>query len=263
MTKTHTANEVCDAPACDVLGTRVHATTYEEATARILDLASAGASAGVVAANVHVVMEARASVDFRKAVAAAGIVTPDGMPLVFAMRRLGFPRQERVYGPTLMMRVADGAAAAGIPVGLLGATNDVLRRLAERLRVRFPDLQVAYSHAPPFRPLSASEDDRLVADIIGSGARIVFVGLGCPKQELWMAAHKGRVPAVMLGVGAAFAIHSGARRQAPPWIQAAGLEWLFRLAQEPGRLGPRYLRHNPRFALLLAAELLRRGRKNV
>jgi N-acetylglucosaminyldiphosphoundecaprenol N-acetyl-beta-D-mannosaminyltransferase len=205
------------------------------------------------------VMEGHDLPAYQQVVNGADLVTPDGMPLVWALRRLGVPAQQRVYGPDLALAVAAAAADAGIPIGLYGGREDVLADLQASYRQRFPALRVVYAHSPPFRELSAAEDAAVVQEIRDSGARILFVGLGCPKQECWMAKHRGRVPAVMLGVGAAFDFHAGRVRQAPGWLQRAGLEWLFRLFMEPRRLWYRYLKHNPRFLWLLARQLRQEG----
>jgi len=245
-----------------ILGMRVDATSYEKATRQVLDWARLGESRYVCVANVHMVMEAHDDPAFRELVNAADLVTPDGMPLVWLLRRKGFPQQERVYGPELTLRVCQMAAEEGIPVGFYGGRPEALEALVKNLQRRFPRLQVAYAFSPPFRPLSPAEDEEVIQAIRASGARILFVGLGCPKQERWMAEHKGRVPAVMLGVGAAFDLHAGRVRQAPFWMQRMGLEWLFRLVQEPRRLWARYARHNPRFVILALGELLG-GRKTA
>ena len=190
------------------------------------------------------------------------MVTPDGMPLVWLLRALGVREASRVYGPTLTLHVCEAAAAAGVPVGFYGGTPESLREFEAGLARRFPGLQRRVPHAPPFRELTPEEDARVVERILASGARILFVGLGCPKQERWMAAHKDRLPLVQIGVGAAFDFHSGRVRQAPAWIQNLGMEWAFRLAMEPRRLWRRYLVNNPRFVLLAALQLagLRRAR---
>lgn len=243
-----------------VLGMRVDATSYAEATKLVLDWASQGESRYVCVANVHMVMEAYDDLAFQAIVNAAALVTPDGMPLVWMLRRLGFPAQERVRGPDLMLRVCEASSALGVPIGLYGGHPDALSGLRTRLCQAFPELRVVYAYSPPFRPPTPDEDERVVEMVEKSGARILFVGLGCPKQEWWMAEHLGRIPAVMLGVGAAFDLHSGRRRQAPLWMQRRGLEWLFRLVQEPGRLWSRYAKHNPRFAVLALRELWRHRR---
>jgi N-acetylglucosaminyldiphosphoundecaprenol N-acetyl-beta-D-mannosaminyltransferase len=180
----------------------------------------------------------------------ADLVTPDGMPLVWLMRLRGAPRQERVYGPTLMLKVLEAAEKSGVPVGFLGGSPHTLDMLVSRMQNRFPELKIAYQFSPPFRTLSLNEDLEITEAIKTSGAKILFVGLGCPRQEKWIAAHKGVIPAVMLGVGAAFDFHAGVIQQAPPWMQKSGLEWLFRFTREPARLWKRYLVHNPRFVIL-------------
>jgi N-acetylglucosaminyldiphosphoundecaprenol N-acetyl-beta-D-mannosaminyltransferase len=239
-----------------VLGTRVDATSYSETTARVCEWAVSRRSEYVAVANVHMVMEGVDCAIYRKLINGAGIVTPDGMPLVWMLRRMGRRNQERVYGPTLMLHICEAAAVAGIPVGLYGGRREVLDRLGMRLRRRFPELKVACAMSPPFRPLSLEEDARDVDEINASGTRILFVGLGCPRQEQWMAEHKERVKAVMLGVGAAFDFHAGAVKQSPAWLQRIGLEWAFRLLVEPRRLWRRYLTHNPRFLYLASRQLM-------
>ncbi|MGC8876983.1 WecB/TagA/CpsF family glycosyltransferase [Thermus sp.] len=234
---------------------RVDPTSYEKATEKVLAWAAVGESRYVCVANVHMVMEAHDDPNFRALVNAADLVTPDGMPLVWMLRKLGHPYQERVYGPELTLRVCAEAARRGVPVGFYGGHPEALEALVRNLRARFPGLRVVYAYSPPFRPLTPEEDERVTEEINASGARILFVGLGCPKQERWMAEHKGKVRAVMLGVGAAFDLHAGQVRQAPVWMQKAGLEWLFRLGQEPRRLWRRYLKHNPRFLLLAFLQL--------
>jgi N-acetylglucosaminyldiphosphoundecaprenol N-acetyl-beta-D-mannosaminyltransferase len=207
-------------------------------------------------ANVHLLMEAYDSPDFRQVVNEADLVTPDGMPLVWMMRWKGATGQERVYGPTLMLYVLEAAAKENIPVGFYGGAPEVLEALIQRMQARYPGLNVVFSQSPPFRELNPAEDVEVIGQINHSGTRILFVGLGCPKQEIWMAAHRGKVQAVMLGVGAAFDFHAGLKPQAPRWMQTVGLEWLFRLWTEPRRLWKRYLFHNPRFIMLAVADLL-------
>lgn len=222
--------------------------------------AQQGTSSYVCAANVHVVVTAGDDPALAAAMEGADLVVPDGMPLVWWLRRTTRAEQERIFGPDLMHDVCGLAAADGTPVFLYGSTPETLELLTARLHERFPALQIAGSISPPFRPLSADEDAAFIAQINASGARIVFVGLGAPKQEQWMLAHRGRVQAVMLGVGAAFDYHAGRLKRAPVWMQRAGLEWLFRLMQEPRRLFTRYLSTNTRFVWrALRAALRRRG----
>lgn len=239
-----------------ILGMRVDATSYKDAVSRVLDWASARESRYVCVANVHMTMEAYDSLEFQRIVNSADLVTPDGMPLVWMLRKLGVSNQRRVYGPALMDRLCEIASREGVPVGLYGGRRETLDELKARLRAKYPNLNIVYAHSPPFRSLTAAEDERVVEEINASGARILFVGLGCPKQERWMAEHKGRIKAVMLGVGAAFDFHAGRVPQAPPWMQRMGLEWLFRLVMEPRRLWQRYAKHNPRFVVLALMQLL-------
>jgi len=230
-----------------VAGLGVDAVGFAEAVDRVVAWARRRESRYVCAANAHMVVTAHEDPSFRAVMEGADLVVPDGMPLVWLLRRAGVRGQERVAGPDLMLALCGRAAAEGLPVGLYGGTPETLAKLAARLASRFPGLRIAYRHAPPFHPLGPGEDARVVEAIGRSGARILFVGLGCPKQERWMAEHRGRVRAVMLGVGAAFDFHAGARRRAPPWMQRAGLEWLWRLGSEPRRLWRRYLVGNARF----------------
>jgi N-acetylglucosaminyldiphosphoundecaprenol N-acetyl-beta-D-mannosaminyltransferase len=239
-----------------ILGIKVAPTSYQAATASIIHWAQKPESRYICVANVHVVMEAYDSPDFREVINSADLVTPDGMPLVWTLRALGVRGQTRVYGPELTLRLIGESAQEDIPIGLYGGSPGTLQRLTAVLKQRYPALNIAYSYSPPFRPLTAEEDQAISQEINASGAGILLVGLGCPKQERWMAEHKGRVQAVMVGVGAAFDFIAGVKKQAPHWMQENGLEWLYRLGQEPGRLWRRYLYYNPRFAALVFLQLL-------
>lgn len=239
-----------------ILGMRVDGTSYADAAQRVIGWAGGGESRYVCVATVNNVMESLDSDGFRGIMNSADLVTPDGMPLVWGLRLLGAPGAKRVYGPDLMSVVLEAAAREQVPVGFYGGTPGSLEKLLAELRRRYPRLRVAYSFSPPFRPLTAEEDERVARDIEASRARILFVGISTPKQERWMAAHRGRVRAVMLGVGAAFDFLAGVKPQAPRWMQSSGLEWLFRLATEPRRLWRRYLRQNPRFVVCFSLQLL-------
>jgi N-acetylglucosaminyldiphosphoundecaprenol N-acetyl-beta-D-mannosaminyltransferase len=243
-------------PSRSILGMRVDATSYGDAVSRVLAWARRGDSRYVCVATAHMVMEAYDSPVYRAAVNDADLVTPDGMPLVWGLRLLGIRSASRVYGPDLTPVLLAAASRAGLPVGFYGGRAETLSTLVAALTARFPGLRVACAISPPFRPQSQEEDDADILRINASGARIVFVGLGCPKQERWMAAHAPRMRAVLVGVGAAFDFLAGSKRQAPGWIQRAGLEWLFRLCSEPRRLWRRYLQHGPRFVALFALQLL-------
>jgi N-acetylglucosaminyldiphosphoundecaprenol N-acetyl-beta-D-mannosaminyltransferase len=244
-------------PARRILDMRVDATSYADAADRISSWGRSGDSRYVCVATVNNVIQAQDDAEFRRIMNAADLVTPDGVPLVWGLRLLGISSPSRVYGPDLTPILCGRAAEQGIPVGFYGGTPAVLDDLITNLRNRFPSLEIAYSSSPPFRELSPLEERRAVDEINGSGARILFVGVGTPKQERWMARHRGDLHAVMIGVGAAFDFLSGAKRQAPSWMQRLGLEWLFRLVHEPRRLWKRYLYGNPRFLALFAAQLAR------
>jgi N-acetylglucosaminyldiphosphoundecaprenol N-acetyl-beta-D-mannosaminyltransferase len=226
---------------------RVDATSYARATAQIIEWSKSDITRYVCAANVHMTMEAYDNPAFAQIVANADLVTPDGMPLVWALKCLVIPHEERVYGPTLVLHVCQAAAKQGIPVALYGGTPESLQAFTSFLQKKYPQIQIVCCIAPPFRPLTAEEDTLYTEELVNSKARILLVGIGCPKQEYWMAAHKSQIKGVMLGVGAAFDFHSGRVRQAPQWMQESALEWLFRLYVEPKRLWKRYLFTNPRF----------------
>ena len=244
-----------------VLGVRVDGTCYPHATALLLEWATRGESRYVCEVPVNSIMEAYDHADFRAVLNGADLVTPGGMPIVWLMNWLGLRGQPRVYGPELMLRVCAAAAGAGVPVGLYGGTPAALVRLQATLERRYPGLNIVYAVSPPFRALTSAEEEAIASDIQRSGCRLLFVGLGCPKQERWMARQRGRIPAVMLGVGAAFDFISGEKRQAFAWMQAIGLEWLFRWVHEPRRLFFRYGYHNPRFVFLAAGQLVRSWRQ--
>ena len=241
-----------------IIDVNVEASSYQEATRLICGWAQEGASRYVCACNVHMVMEAHDDPDFREVVNGADLVVPDGMPLVWALKALGLPHASRVYGPQLMLEVLEEATRSGIPNGLHGGTPATLDALTRVLESRWPDLRIAYRHSPPFGPVSYSNET--LRGIRESGVRILFVALGCPKQERWMYLHKESLPAVMVGVGAAFDFIAGRIPQAPSFLQHAGLEWAFRLSKEPKRLWRRYAVHNPRFIGLMARQLAGRTR---
>jgi N-acetylglucosaminyldiphosphoundecaprenol N-acetyl-beta-D-mannosaminyltransferase len=213
----------------------------------------------VCVTTVHGVMESRRDPALQQIHNRAGMVTPDGMPLVWLCRLMGFGYVERVYGPDLLLAVCQGSVEKGYRHFFYGGVPGVAEILATRLQARFPGLQVAGVDAPPFRPLRPAEDQAAVEHINAARPDIVWVGISTPKQERWMAAHIGRVVApVLIGVGAAFDFHAGLKTQAPRWVQRSGLEWLFRLAMEPRRLWRRYLINNPWFLWLILHQLVGR-----
>jgi N-acetylglucosaminyldiphosphoundecaprenol N-acetyl-beta-D-mannosaminyltransferase len=241
-----------------ILGMRVDATTYEDASKRIVAWAMRHESRYICVATVNNAMEAHDDPAFSNAMNGADLVTADGMPLVWGLRLLGVKDASRVYGPDLTPHLLAKAAKDGVPVGFYGGAPDALETLILRVQERWPELRVAYRHSPPFTHLTPAEEERVVENINESGARILFVGLGCPKQEWWMALRRDRVQAVMVGVGAAFDFLAGTKKQAPHVLQRLGLEWVFRLLTEPRRLWRRYLKQNPRFLVLFGAQVLRK-----
>jgi N-acetylglucosaminyldiphosphoundecaprenol N-acetyl-beta-D-mannosaminyltransferase len=244
-----------------IVGMRVDATNYQHAGSCIIEWAKLEQSRYVCVASVNNVMAAHDDDAFRNVMNDADLVTPDGMPLVWGLRLLGASGATRVYGPDLTSVVLAKAQENHVPVGFYGGSPDVLAAFVDRVREEWPRLNIAYRSSPPFRALSGEEEQVEEAEIGASGTRILFVGTGCPKQEFWMARRKGRLPCVMVGVGAAFDFISGTKRQAPRWMRRAGLEWLFRLITEPRRLWRRYLRQNPRFLALFGAQLLRANKR--
>lgn len=238
-------------PRAAVLGCAIDAVSWDDILERIERWSERRESRYVCLCNVHSLVTARQDGRLRQVLNGADAATPDGMPVAWYLRRSGFPGQQRINGPDLMWRYCERAAANGTPIFLYGATDRTLALLAARLRQAFPGIRIAGSHAPPFRDLTPREEDGIAALIRRSGARVVFVGLGCPKQELWMARQRGKLRAVMIGVGAAFDYHAGTLRRAPRWMQNSGLEWLFRLMTEPRRLWRRYLVTNSLFVYYL------------
>jgi len=243
-----------------LFGVPVSAATYEDAERVVLAAARERRPVLVDHLSVHGLAEAQRDPSFRAALERFDLVAPDGQPVRWALNLLfGTRLPDRVYGPALMERLCADAARERIGVYLYGGRPGVLARLRERLLARHPGLCIVGAEAPPFRPLTPEEDAAAVERIERSGAGLVFIGLGCPKQELFAAAHAGRISAVQLCVGAAFDFLADAKPMAPRWMQDGGLEWLFRLASEPRRLWRRYLRANSVFVLLLGREVLRRG----
>ena len=210
----------------------------------------------VCVTGVHGVMESQDDPDLRAIHNRAGLVTPDGMPLVWMSWLKGYSDVERVYGPDLMLACCAASIDRGYRHYFYGGGPGVVERLAVRLADRFPGLIVAGTWSPPFRPITVAEDDAIVERINAARPDVVWVGLSTPKQERWMASHVGRLSApVLIGVGAAFDFHAGLKRQAPRWMQRSGLEWLFRLITEPRRLWRRYLYNNPRFVWRVLLQL--------
>lgn len=241
----------------DVLGCLVDHGTREGMADIIAVWALGDESRYVCFSNVHSVITARQERGLRKAIAAADLVAPDGAPVAWFMRKVSNRSQRRIPGPDLMLDVCARCARDDLAVGFFGSTQETLDALVRNLRNIYPGLNVVYTYSPPFRNLTDVEEVRIAQEINDSGCAVLFVGLGCPKQEIWMLRNRGRIHAVMLGVGAAFDFHAGLVRRAPEWMRAAGLEWAHRLIADPGRLWKRYLVTNSRFLLLTAWTLLR------
>jgi N-acetylglucosaminyldiphosphoundecaprenol N-acetyl-beta-D-mannosaminyltransferase len=244
----------------NILGMRVDNLNYSDITDRVLEMIGKGQRGMICVANVHMVMEGYDDPAFREMVNGANFVTADGMPLVWVQHFLGDKKAQRVYGPQLMENLLAAAAKNSIPVGLFGSKPDILDCLRQRIQAKYPTLSIVYTFSPPFRQLAAQEENSVIAGINESGARLLFVGLGCPKQEIWMARNREKINAVAVGVGAAFDFLSGSKSQAPFWMRRSGLEWLFRLLSEPRRLWRRYFYNNPRFIWHVSRQLLK-GRK--
>lgn len=245
-------------PRVDVLGVGISAVNRPAAVHEISRWIETGERHYVCVTGVHGVMEAQRDPGILRAHNESGLTVPDGMPMVWAGHRAGASAMRQVAGPDLMLDVLARAAERGWSSYFYGGAEGVPQQLADHLGLRFLGLKVAGTYSPPFRPLTPREDAEIVARINGSGADLVWVGLSTPKQERWMAEHRDRLNApVLLGVGAAFDIHSGRTSRAPAWMSRHGLEWSYRLAKEPRRLWRRYLRNNPSY---LARTMWRRPR---
>lgn len=244
------------APRLNILGVGVNAVTLADAVATIGGTIASRGREYVCVVPAHSVMDCVRDRSLAPVFNGAGMCAPDGMSIVWLLQLHGYRNASRVYGPDLMAAVCERSLATGWRHFLLGGAEGIADQLASRLAQRYPGLVVAGTLSPPFRPLSQAEDDEMVERINAGRPDVVWVGLGSPKQERWMAEHAGRISApVMVGVGAAFDFLSGHKAQAPRWVQRSGLEWLFRWAEEPRRLFPRYARY-PLFAVLVLAQAI-------
>lgn len=241
-----------------VLGTPIDIITWDCALSRLRAWAVNHESRYVCICNVHSVVTAAHDAEFGRVVREADMATPDGAPVAWMLRRLGNVGQQRINGPDLMWRYCEQAQSRDESIFFYGSSEETLAMLKTKLLTAFPVLKIAGAISPPFRALTPTEDTAIVEQINLSGAGVVFVSLGCPKQELWMAAHRGRINAVMIGVGAAFDYHAGTIKRAPKWMQDGGLEWLHRLVSEPRRLWKRYLVTNTLFVYGAAIQLVKK-----
>lgn len=230
-----------------VIGVPIDPLAWNEVIDKIRYWASRSESRYVCICNVHSVVTSRSDTSFALAVQQADMATPDGAPIAWLLRRIGIRDQQRINGPDLMWKYCAEAAQREESIFLYGGEEKTLALLQEVLLLTFPGLKIAGAYSPPFRALTTDEDQAIVEMINASGAGTVWVSLGCPKQEKWMADHRGRIHAVMIGVGAAFDYHAGTIRRAPLWMQNRGLEWAYRLGSEPRRLWKRYLVTNTLF----------------
>lgn len=243
----------------EVIGIPVHVGNMQSALSQVAAWARKRESRSVYFCNAHSLAHARTHGAFRKVLDTADLRLPDGAPVAYMLRRVGFEDQKRVCGPDLMLEYLALASREGESVFFYGSTPATLEKLVARCAEDYPGLKV-HAYSPPYRPLSKEEDEEVIRTIISSGAATVWVALGCPKQEQWIAEHRGRIPAVLLGVGAAFAFHAGVISRAPRWMQKTGLEWLHRLVSDPGRLWRRYLVTNSSFLFFAALSALGRRR---
>lgn len=240
-----------------VVNAPVTASPFDEQIKVILEWAGKHLSKVVCVANVHMVTEAYLNHDFSKILKSADLVTPDGMPLVWMMKLLGVRNQDRVAGLDILQAICKAAPSTNISLFFVGSETPILDQMRVRLNQEFPNLQIAGMEPLPFRPLTPAEDEALIQKINASGAGVVLVSLGCPKQERWMAEHKDKINAVMIGLGGAFPVYAGICKRAPRWVREMGMEWFYRLIQEPRRLWKRYSTTIPLFLWLATKQLIK------
>lgn len=239
-----------------VISSAISISNIREVSSSILSLACDSISSFVCIANVHMVVTAKGNDFLRSAMNESAIVTSDGMPLVWELRRQGHKMAKRVPGPDLMLELCEQAQSKNLPIYFYGGTPAVADAMRDKLVARFPKLKIAGIESPPILLEQPEVDQEVITRIKVSGARIVFIGLGCPKQELWMHAYYPHLPAVLIGVGAAFDFFTNSVKRAPLWMQKSGLEWFYRLCSDPRRLWKRYLVTNSLFIYYLLREVL-------
>ena len=245
-----------------LIGININLGSYSSFVDNIIDLATSTRHSGYICiANVHMIMEAYKSAPFAEIVNNAELVTPDGMPLRWALRLLYGIHQERIAGMDLLSDLLFAVERKKIPVAFYGGAPEMLKKARLYFEKSHPHLILANIYSPPFRTLTAEEDEEIIHKLNESGARLVFVILGCPKQEKWMASMQTRIQAVMIGIGGALPVLAGIYKRAPIWMQKTGLEWLFRLGQEPRRLFKRYATTNSLFIYVLLKEKFKRKKK--
>lgn len=231
----------------DVFGSRVDAISYERMWELITSWTRQPEPRRICLAGIPPILFSRDCPEFREAHGSADIVIPDGMPLVWALRRAGYRSQERLDGPNLAFRLCEDAERHGVPVGFYGSSEDTVRQIRENMMSLYPKLDLRLCKSAPFRPMTEAEELADVDEINQSGARLLFVGLSCPKQELWMGRHRDRLMVTAIAFGAAFDVAAGLFDRPPMWVQRSGLQWFYRVIQEPRRLWRRYLFQNTRY----------------
>lgn len=249
-------NKLSESKRVRVVSLLVNVCDYESAIEEIVELVKQGNGGYVCFSTVHMIMESYDNRKFGGKVNSANMVIPDGMPLVWMQKLQGIREADRVRANSIMRMIFEHAEKHNLSVGFYGGNQEVIDEIQLKAKQEFPNLEIAYAYSPPFRPLTDEEDREITAEINRTKPDILFMGLGCPKQENWMSAHKDQVKAIMLGVGASFDFYAGNIKECPEWLQKVGLEWLFRLTQEPRRLWRRYLILNPRFMWLATLQLL-------
>lgn len=224
---------------------------------KVIKLSQIEKGAYVCVSNVHMCMETFDSSSFERVVNQADLVIPDGKPISWAQKLLGFSQAEQVRGQDIMSSVCEVSGEQNINIGFYGGSSEQLLKLVKsNLTKQFPEIKITYAFSPPYRPLTKEEDLQVISEIQKANVNVLFVGVGCPKQECWMAEHKDSLNCVMLGVGAAFDFIAGSKKHAPRWMQNLGLEWFFRLCSEPRRLWKRYFKQNPRFVFHFCKQLI-------
>ena len=240
-----------------VISMNVDITNITNTLERVDQLANTKKGAYICVSNIHMCMEVFDSPEFQSVVNNADLTIPDGRPLSWAQKLLGHNEAEQVRGQDIMNAICQQSGTTNHNIGLYGGSSDeLLQQVITELKSTYPDINITFSYSPPFRPLTDEEDQDIIQKINDSNVNVLFVGIGCPKQERWMAEHKEQLNCVMLGVGAAYDFIAGSKKHAPRWMQRAGLEWLFRLCSEPQRLWKRYLQQNPRFIYHFTKQLI-------
>jgi N-acetylglucosaminyldiphosphoundecaprenol N-acetyl-beta-D-mannosaminyltransferase len=243
-------------PTQNVIGFPISSLPFHAQIELIMHWAHLRVSKAVCVSNVHMLIEGHWDANFARVLAEADLLTPDGMPLVWVMSWLSGRTQERVAGMDILIALCTKAQKEGIKIFFLGSTPYILQCMQNRLKIEFPDLKIAGMESLPFRALTQAEDEAIIKQINQSEVGIVLVSLGCPKQEKWIYKHKDKVQATMIGLGGAFPVYAGVKKWAPKWVQIAGLEWCYRLIQEPSRLWKRYATTIPPFLWLVAKQIM-------